>query len=627
MAGSILVDDTQTNLTGYSVQEDATPLDPSDTTGGVGQIDFETNWVRGPEGSVQLPGLDVELRDAYRGTTYGNITDAGLTDNEQVGVTASGRLGALVGTVSAKPMVDTLQNIVLYYLSLAGITDGIVIDPDIAFLPVAVPGFNDDLWLRTKQLVSVAGCEITLVSNKVVVRPVRSFESDTSKQTDIKWSVSKGDAAQAIEVTYYENLWVGNDLIYPYTDDERANAQSWQVDESAILEDDVQTTVSIGRVVQPIVVDFVPQDFGREDAEVQVLRTQSVYSVFDADNNPVTAQNWRNNGGKIEVTINDDTMSFHVKITAATGVGKGPYRIVGRTEPSSSKSVVESDTKTDYGDKNTKKDNVTTTTITGINSELSDDSEDYPSFFLVGDGVWVNPKVLTIPTGVTGSTSVNEVGTTVQVPSVTTIEDAYRVGLKVGGKWSGSNMTLSGTLTSINRISGSGSILYRSIGDFNADSGSQTIAKFNSDHAGQTVGQFNAAELAKVKDTFDNQVFGNVAGARLKYGDAYYRIDTATVTDADISFTASADTTIADFNDAFAGATLADFNTRFAGKSFKQFNRVPLTQAPSTGTIYVPPVPTLPYPDTFYPDQLYPAADPSNLAHVDDGTVDNATLG
>jgi hypothetical protein len=633
MAGTVLVDRVQTNLTGYTVQEDATPLDPSDTTGGVGQIDFDAELIDGPEGSIQLQGLDVELRDVFRGSTFGTITDATLSDSQTVSLTANGRLGALVGTVTAKPMVDTLQNVVMYYLSLAGITDGIIIDPDIAFTPVAVPGFNDDLWLRTKQLVSVSEAEITLVNNKVVVRPLRSFESDTTKKSSISWSISKGDAAQNVEVTYYGNTWLSDTVVYPYTKDERDNAATWQVDPGAVIEEDITTSVSLARVDQPQAVDDVEQDYGEipDDADgtktTRVQANRSVYTIYDADNNPITAANWRLNGGKIEVTIADDTMGFHVKVTGATGVGNGPYRIVGRTEPSSVHSVEESKTETDYGKKNTSKDNKTTTTITGINTEVSDDSEDYPSFFLAGDGVLAVPQVLTLPTGVMPSMTVNEVGTTVQVPTVATLAQAYDIGVRVAGDWVGLNLTLSGELTSISQINSTGVVKTRSINEFNADYLGQTFAQFNTVWAGKTIADFNASELAKVEDDFANQVFGNVAGARLKYGDAKYRINSATITDESISFQAKMDTTIDDFNDAAAGLTFAQFNDRFTGKSFNQFNRVPLSKMLSTGTIYVPPVAEAPYPNTFYPDTLFPGADPVDVARVDSARVGISILG
>jgi hypothetical protein len=632
MAGSVLVNSLQTNLTGYSVQEDATSLDPSATTGGVGQLDFDAEFVDGPEGSIQLAGLDVELRDNYRGSTFGTISDVGMSDDGTVSLTANGRLGALVGNVAAVPMVDTLQNVMLYYFGLAGITDGIAIDPDIAFQPVAVPGFNDDLWLHTKQLAAVHGCEITLVNNNVVVRPVRSFEADTSKRTSLLWHVEKADAAQYVEVTYYGNSWVGDDVVYPFTDKERTEAQSFQVEENGVLEDDLTLSVSLATVDQPVAVDEAPQDYGKTSADdSKPVNLGSIYTIYDTNNVPVTAQTWRDNGGKIELKINDDTTSLHIKITGPTGIGTGPYRIVGRTEPTSVHSEVESKTETDYGDKNTKKDNKTTTTVTGINAVVSDDAEDYPALFIVGRGVAIDPQVIRIPTGMAAASTVNEIGTTVEVPAVSTIDDAYRVAVLVAGQWTGAQLTLTGTVTSVNQVSGSGEVKFRTLDQFNADYPNLTLDQFNAVQGNRTFKDFNDAEYAKVKDEFDNQTFGNVAGARLKYGDTIYRIDSTTITDEDISFNASADTTFDDFNAALGDLTFSAFNSRFTGKSFSQFNRIPLNKAESTGTIYVPPVPTDAFPDTFYPDDLYPADDPyvnpGLVARVGVGRVDVNTVG
>lgn len=560
LVAAIFADQTNFNITGYSVKEDATPVDPSDTTGGVGTIDFSVREVAGHEGSVQLQGIDIELRDDYRGSTVGTVAEVTGQDG-LVTLSSDARLGSLVGTVSAKPMVDTLQNVVLYYLQLGGITAGIYIDPTVAFTPVAVPGFHDDVWLRLKQLASVHGCEVSLVSNKVVIRPMRSFAANTKAQSELTWAYKKGDAAQNIEVTYYGNEWQSHTVLYPFTADEIANHQTWEVADGATLEDDLEMSISIADIMQPVAVDSVPQNYGSSEDDGTL---RSVYSVLDSNNKPVTAQTWTKGGGSITVVINEDTTSVHLKIVAPKYNTGLTYRIVGRSAP-------------------------TATDTEGV---------DYGTLNLVGSGVYINAKKITVPTGVTPDISVEEIGTTIQVSAVATLDDAYRVANAAAGVWSGGRPSLSGTLSYINRIGGTGSVLYRTFGDFDADNTSSTFGAFSTVWAGKTFKQFDAYELSQVEDDFTNQTFGNAAGARLRRGDIMYRITSATITDENISFDAVGDTTIGDFDKEFIGTKFGDFDNRFRGKSFRQFDRAPLNAKLSTGQLYVPtsqtvfPVPT-----------------------------------
>lgn len=743
----------QRNITGYTVQEDATPLDGSSTEGGVGTISFA---LPEDDNSLALFGTSVQLSDDFRGMTSGTVTGIGLTGGIN-SVTADSRLGILVGTTTASPITGSFEAVVRYYLRLGGITDGVYFDPRVSGVQVTAPGWKDDVWLKLKQLCITYRVEIAVVATNIVFRPARAVTIDVRKKTDFSVNVAKTDAAQNIEVTYYSNEWVDGEVVYPRTPDEVAAAQVYTVEAGAVLEDDIQLSASVASVLQPICVDDVAQDYDG---------TQSVYSVRASDNSQVTAQDWTSMGGKIELSVNDDTMSVHIKITASSDQYYGPYRIAGRMKEvtdlntvivgpgqqadvaatttstssagttktsSATKTVVQDPVATDdypwkkntihtlsplgydyrecvdfvawrlnrdagvkhspwkytlanlrktngnaigwkhdwelhgwktnitpypgciawfgtsagtnghvayvqhvtatevvledynWGGTHTyhkhtmkrssvdsflanPRDKPSTTTVTTTASSAvkpsgtvtttqtangtttvvsgtpadspennpADSETDYNSLRIVGTGAIIDKTVLVLPTGVPAGHTVEQTGVTVENVFVSTLEDAYRVGSYVATRFKGEEQTISGTLTKVNQRAGTGFVIGPLISDFDAEYQGMTIAQFNTQWAGKTLGDFKAAQTAKVIDTSDNQVFGNVAGARFRYKDAMYRITTSTTTNTDVEFSATRDTMIADFNAAHAGKTIADFNAQFAGMTLKQFGRVPL---------------------------------------------------
>lgn len=93
-----------------------------------------------------------------------------------------------------------------------------------------------------------------------------------------------------------------------------------------------------------------------------------------------------------------------------------------------------------------------------------------------------------------------------------------------------------------------------------------------------TYGQVQAKWYALTKDLFENQVFGNVGGARVwdERSRRWYRVRSATISRGDISFDASGDNTLADFQGLYSGQTYGDVTSLFSGKTYKQADRMGL---------------------------------------------------
>jgi len=736
------------NLTGYTVEEDATPLDASSTEGGVGTISFA---LPADEKSILLFDSDIELDDAFRGTTSGTVTKVGIS-NGLNSVAADSRLGVLVGNAKAKPVTGTFESVARYYLSIGAIVNDVYFDPAISDISVSAQGWEDDAWLKLKQLCAANGVEVALVGTQIVFRAVRSLTTSIHHRTDFEVDLEKSDIAKAVEITYYDNFWVNGEVIYPRTSEEQGAAQVYQVEAGQILEDDITLTASVESVLQPVCVDDVAQDYDG---------SQSVYSVRAVDNTVVTPQNWAAGGGKIELSIGADTKTIHIKITGSSDQYHGPYRIAGRmketignvnntiippgstdnpaTAPvkeaakaaatkttSTTTSITYPKAKNDYPWPNApvnglsplrysyrdcvdfvawrinrdagvtkapwkytwanlRKTNgnaigwkhdwelagratgitpvpgaiawfgssagayghvayvqsvdttnktvhleeynwganqayhtrtikwssvdsflaspagstktiIQNTTVKDAKADAAkaaaeadaeankasanpaESEKDYASLRIVGTGVLIDPQILTLPTGAAANRTASDVGVTVENIYVSSLEDAYDVGIYVASRYKGESHTISGTLTLINQTGGGpGDVIYRKIEEFNRVYDGKTIADFNAEWAGKTIADFDRAQQTDTIETFfDNQVFGNVAGARFKHDNAMWRIANTTINESSIVFSAIRDTMIQDFNEAHAGKSIADFNAQYAGMTMKQFGRTPL---------------------------------------------------
>src|SRR5690606_32554332 len=94
---------------------------------------------------------------------------------------------------------------------------------------------------------------------------------------------------------------------------------------------------------------------------------------------------------------------------------------------------------------------------------------------------------------------------------------------------------------------------------------------------GETFLDFDQYMFAQVQDDFENQVFGNVGGARVRYRDAWYRIRSTGITQDGISgASAERDTLFSDFDTEWMSGTFADFDAVFDDRKFEDFALIPL---------------------------------------------------
>lgn len=598
--------DKTTNITGYSVTEDATPIDPSDSSGGVGQVNISLDEGSGVATQLYLNDF-IDLEDESNGTTQGKVNSVQIV-NGVASLTGDSRIGAFLADRTADPYTGTLGGAFDYYFSLVGITQNYAIAPTIASDSVTFPGFTGNMWDYMKKICSSRGIEMSLVSDNIIVRSIRGRTAENKRDTDISWAVSNNQLAQNVEIYYYNNEYKTDTMVYPkggWTSD----VQVYQVAANETTEFDIPVDVSLVSIQQPTVIDSLTDRF--------YSGPNSIYCIAGNDGAPIPAAQWTAGGGSLTVSINPDKKSLHVVLIGMNDVtGIGPFRVA-----------------------------------------YSSGDATYSSLRIMGTGVFFDKQKVTLPTGVPESKSAQVVGVTIDNPFISTLDQAYSLGSIAAGKWASASQTINVNTVGINRQGVSGAVVYPTFADFNSTQGTNTFAQFNATQvatitdavgdgttvtytaantfvaggtgnvdifnsdadlviagitpsayniplariesvtstqftvlngatgsyvsggtASTTFLQFNKQQFALVASEFQNQAFGNVAGARVKYRDSWYRIRSANITESSVSYSAERDTIVDEFNSVWSGSTFADFDTQFTDKLFEDFGVIPLWQ-------------------------------------------------
>lgn len=505
------------DIADYYVVEDSTPLDPSDTQGGFGQANIT---VRATDETIRYMGQPVELTDGSLGVTTGTVR--GISNDEiSATLVANSRIGNLAVERTILPFVGNLADAIEYYFSLCDITSDFVIHSSYFAIPVQLPGGIFNVYDRLKALGAAYGFEITLVSNNIVARPPHLNVAINYRDAGLTRSFDQSKFAQSIQGWAY-NTTSGVNIAYPVhglNDD----APVWQVDADQIIEYDEPIQASLSQVDQPTCVTSVSN----------TDMSASVYVVVDNEGDVVDPGLWVAKGGRLDVTIGEDTRSLIIRIKGAGMKERAPFRI-------------------------------------GVSAGRNDY---YSSLRIRGTGVFWDPTLMTIYTHDDADEAPDEVGVVVDNEFMETPEQLYHRLLRTAATYGTDNQRISVKSGGINRLGQTGSAVYPTIGDVNAMFPGATIGSIYSS-LGPTIGDWNDALFAAVSTDFENQAFGNVAGARVLHKKSYYRIRTATIRPRDLDYEAERDNTVADVYR--TGETIGQWNTRWAGKTIRDVNIAPL---------------------------------------------------
>lgn len=538
----------------YSVEEAATPLTAGDSSGQVGTLSLTfpipdpslstsraTPWrFLRTLGETVFIGTEVRIDDPRKGFTLGKINSANVSrDGGTLTLSGISRLGSLnVFGVQAQPYVGTLSGAFTYYLSLANITTDFFIDPDIASKPVVFPGWNGELWYNLKLMTAAVDCDISLVSGIILLRDIRKRVATSNRDLTRSVTTGGGTLAQSVEVYQYGNQPITNKLVYP-PGGWSAEVDVLNVNAGEEQEYTLELSASVASIQKPVMQTFVAESYS----------TSSVYTIVADDGLPVPPALWAGNGGNLTVTISPDTTHLIVRLRGATGV------------PTASGVAA-----------------------TNFSVALGSDTTGnrYSTLRIVGTGVAFNKTKHTFRTGITASQTATQVGVTIDNPFISTADDVYRSGTRAAKEFTGTTMTLSGSVTAVDRRGDSGQATYPTYAQVQTTlatilGGTPTYAQVQT-YYNTTLGLTSYQAIQDYwynyfRDDDVDQVFGNVQGARIydKRSRKWYRIRQGSLRPDDIGIgSADDDLTNGDIQLAYTGKTYAQVQTILSGLTYRQ---------------------------------------------------------
>lgn len=537
----------------YTVEEAATPLAAGDSSGQVGTFTLTipvpdpsltttrvTPWsLYRKLGETVFIDTDVRIDDPRKGFTLGRVNSSTVSrDGGTLTLSGVSRVGLLnVYGVQAGPFVGVLRDAFTYYLSLANVSTGLFVDDDIANTPVVFPGWTGELWYYLKQMAASLDCDISLVSGIILLRAIRKRVATSGKDLTRSLSTGGGTLAQAVEVYQYNNRPITNELVYPprgwNSEVEVLNVNAGEEQEYTL-----DLSASVTSIQDPVMQTFVAQDYS----------ATSVYTIVANDGQPVPPTLWENNGGSLTVTIAPDTTHLIVRLKGATRI------------PTSSGAAA-----------------------TNFSVALGSDTTGnrYSTLRLVGTGVAFDKVKHRIRTGVPASKTATDVGVTIDNPFISTADQLYRTGTRAAREFTGTSMSLSGSVTAVNKRGDSGQATYPTYAQVQtalatAIGGTPTYAQVQSYYTALGLTTYDAVReywFNFFRNDDVDQVFGNVQGARIydRQSRKWYRIRQGSLKPGEISFgSADDDLTYSDVQGVYSGRTYAQVQTILNGLTYQQ---------------------------------------------------------
>lgn len=516
----------------YTIQESSTPLAGGDSSGAIGTIEATLdNLPLSPVGMNIEDSFDVI--DTKLGSTLGTLRE--VSDNREsaarYSVMASNRLGEFNIETQVAPFVGNLEAAFRYYCSLANLDAGILVDSGIASRQVNFMGWNGNLWNHMKMMATAVGADLNLISNNVVLRPVRLFEAIRNREATSTAGITSTDLALKQEVVWYPTRHVNRGLVYP--------SGGWNPEVTPLSVNAGETTevtldsrknvdASIFSIEPPVAMYEIPREY----------QASSVYSVVGDDGIPIQPAQWAAFGGSLKAEVSPDTRSIKITIKGASGL------VQSNGQPMKVFRI-------------------------GWASGTSSD-QTYSTLRIVGRFVEVKPQSLILPTGVPDYRTGQEFAPTIDNPFLNTLDAAYSAGTRGAGRYAGRRMTISASVSALNKRGETGTANYPPYSFNQSLWAGKTYSQVQAILGLQTYEQIQADLYDEVSDTFENQVFGNAPGARFwdQESRRYYRIREATTSWGGMDIEGDDDLTYGDMQKFLAGRTYAQVKAHYGGMTY-----------------------------------------------------------
>lgn len=384
-----------TNIENYSVQEDATTLNPSNYFGGAGQGLVNVNETKNDK---EFMTSMLTLNDTLNGAFQGPVRAMEMTDGA-LQLTSDSVIGLLNADRTVAPQRTTLLNAFNYYFGLLDISGRLYVHPSIASRVVSYPGWDGNMWDHIKQILVAEQIEVAAVGGTIYVRKPRGQVLRSDHYTQTGWSLNNQNTSKKVRVHYYKNTYGVNREAYPVPPtpvmhQDRGDAQRieepqvYSVDANETMKIIVDLHASLMSVNQPVCVDFV------ENRSYAGSAT-GVYAVSGSDGKPVKAAQWTAQGGSLSVRLLENSSQIEITIRGASDTKLAPYRIAMTAGTSS------------Y----------------------------YNSLHITGTGIFTEDRYVDLYTGTTSATTGDEIGAEITNPFIDSLSKAYFVGSRAAASY------------------------------------------------------------------------------------------------------------------------------------------------------------------------------------------------
>lgn len=493
----------QDKIISYSYSEDASPLEPSDLQGGAGQVSVTVIADQGPRGTQIAVNNNIQVSDSEFGTVsfrarQVNIGDASATIS---GETIQYRLNSTRTAAAVGGSGASLLDAVNYYCGLVNITPQYVtgLTTKLDALPVNFPGWKGNVWEHLKMLCAVTPLdeddntfmEMYIEGDTLWFREGASTLIDFSDYVmDKSLSIDSYDAAKEVEVFNYNTSYGVNKVVQ----EQGGNSSVFTLSKNATFSDSMQVNAgetlvkrfkinaSLTEVKQPDVVASIATLPFPETHE------KGQYVVVGYDDYRIDPNQWKDQGGKLEVRLTENFDELEVIITAPPSV-----------EMPTADGELEEVTFAPYK----------------IGVESSGDT-DYPAIYIVGTGVFFNKTSTKFVTGASEDYVAEISSSSIDNPFITNRRIQADRGVAAAQAIMGPKMEVSGSIaTGVSFGEDLGSIFSDYDGKFRISNLSYstssvsftakkfvTIADFNTAWTGATIANFNTTNSGLSFDEF-----------------------------------------------------------------------------------------------------------------------------
>ncbi len=459
--------DGDERILSYSVQENATPLNPGDTGAALGQVVYSGYETLDPK----LEKMQLLVDPEKPWINPATVKDVSIMDGV-VSITSDNAFSVLNHWFSVEPFSGSLRGYIAYLTALCGVVPPMAVDPSVADRSVVANGYEGNVWEGLKEFLSANYLEAVYDTARIWIQAPHRVNHELRYPTTISKNRSSQSTAEWLSCTYRDLVYPGvvlNLELYPDHDDYSAGILSVDANETVELEITIDGSVS--EVNQPVCLDYVP-------ANTDYTGTMGVYCVSGGDGKPIEANRWKAGGGSLKVYTTDDPSVLRVVLTGSKVEEYSPYKIAATAGSS------------DY----------------------------YNSLHITGHGLRWRERTVEMHTGAPRSATERETALEIDNRHIFTRDQAYNAMLHAAPTLCGGFTEVSGTAAPSgpsvgDRVAYDGAI-YRTnsvmespnntqfslgidstIADFNVAHPNMTVAEFNKLFAGQRILEFNERHL------------------------------------------------------------------------------------------------------------------------------------